>query len=123
MDPPGPKGTQYKVVAEAKPLLRVLRAMDRVPVFDLQRGAVQAYLREHFTHEQVNLLNGDPRGYGWGSHAGELEERVSSVEWIQDLLDLRDADAARKWEMPRRPSNELLLLAEPVRRWPPCSGW
>ncbi|HEX2076474.1 MAG TPA: helicase-associated domain-containing protein [Longimicrobium sp.] len=111
--PPGPKGKQYQVVPEAKPLLRVLRAMDRVPVFDGHRGAVLAYLREHFTHEQVNLLGGDPRGYGWGSRAGELEERVSSVEWIQGLLELRDADAARRWEVPRRPANEPLLLAEP----------
>lgn len=114
MDPPGPKGTQYKVVADAKPLLRVLRGMDRVPVFDLKTNALPPYLVEHFTHEQINLLNGDPRGYGWGSQAGELAERAGSVEWIQELLDLRDADAARKWEAPRRPSNELLLLADPV---------
>jgi hypothetical protein len=113
VDPPGPKGSQHRVVAEAKPLLRVLRAMERVPVFDLQRGAVQAYLREHFTHEQVSLLNGDSYSYGWGSRAGEVEERVSSVEWIQDLLDLRDVDAAARWEMPLHPRNEFPLLANP----------
>ncbi len=113
LDPPGPKGTQYKVVPEAKPLLRVLRAMDRVPVFDAQRGAALAYIREHLTHEQVNLLNGDGRSPGWGSDVGELEERVSSAGWIRALLDLRDADAARKWEMPRRPANEPLMLADP----------
>jgi hypothetical protein len=108
VDPPGPKGTHYRVVEKAKPLLRVLRAMDRVPL-----GAVRAFLSEHLTHEQINLLNGDPHGYGWGSRAGELEERVSSVEWIQSLLDLRDADAARAWEAPRRAGNELLLLGDP----------
>jgi hypothetical protein len=108
MDPPGPKGTLYRVVAEAKPLLRVLRAMDRAPF-----GAVRAYVGEHLTHEQISLLNGEPHRYGWGSRAAELEERVSSVEWIQELLDLRDADAARTWEAPRRPANELLLLADP----------
>ncbi|HEX6039203.1 helicase-associated domain-containing protein [Longimicrobium sp.] len=113
LEPPGPKGRQYKVPADAKPLLRVLRAMDRVPVFDLKDGAAQTYVREHFTHEQVNLLNGHGQSFGWGSHAGELEERVSSAGWIQALLDLRDADAARGWETPRRPSNELLLLADP----------
>lgn len=113
VEPPGPKGSHYRVVAGAKPLLRVLRAMERVPVFDMQRGAVQAYLREHFTHEQVSLLNGDAYSYGWGSRAGELEERASSVEWIQDLLGLRDVDAAARWEMPRHPSNEFPLLANP----------
>lgn len=113
VDPPGPKGTQYKVGADAKPLLRVLRAMDRVPVFELKADALQPYLGEHFTHEQINLLNGDPYSYGWGSRAGELAERAGSVEWIRQLLDLRDADAARNWEVPRRPGNELLLLADP----------
>lgn len=106
--PPGPKGTHYRVVDGARPLLRVLRAMDRVPF-----GAVRAFVGEHLTHEQINLLNGDPYGYGWGSRAGELEERVSSVEWIQSLLALRDADAARTWEAPRRAGNELLLLGDP----------
>lgn len=113
VDPPGPKGTQYKVVPDAKPLLRVLRAMNRVPVFDLKANALQPYLGEHFTHEQINLLNGDSYSYGWGSRAGELAERAGSVEWVQQLLDLRTADAARKWEVPRRPGNELLLLANP----------
>jgi hypothetical protein len=113
VSPPGPKGTQHKVLPEAKPLLRVLRAMDRVPVFDLQRGAVQAYVRAHLTHEQINLLNGDGQSLGWGSNAGELEERVSSAGWIRALLALRDADAARKWEMPRRSSSEALMLADP----------
>lgn len=106
--PPGPKGTHYRVVEDAKPLLRVLRAMDRVPF-----GAVRGFLAEHLTHEQINLLAGDPHGYGWGSRAGELEEQVSSVEWIQSLLDLPDAGAARTWESPRRPGNELLLLGNP----------
>lgn len=105
VNPPGPKGTHYRVVDDAKPLLRVMRAMGRVPF-----GAVRAFLAEHLTHEQINLLTGEVSHYGWGSRAGELEERVSSVEWIQALLDLPDAAAARKWEAPRRPGNELLLL-------------
>ncbi len=113
VSPPGPKGTQHKVVPEAKPLLRVLRAMDRVPVFDLQSGAVQAYVRAHLTHEQINLLNRDGQSLGWGSNVGELEERVTSKGWIQALLDLRDADAARKWETPRRSPSEALMLADP----------
>lgn len=117
VDPPGPKGLQHRVVAESKPLLRVLRALDRVPVFDLGPGAVRAYLREHLTHEQINLLNSNSYGYGWGSRAGDLEEWASSVEWIQALLDLpdadADADAAGKWEGTRRPFNEPLLLADP----------
>lgn len=113
VDPPGPKGAQYKVVPEAKPLLRVLRAMERVSVFSGGRNVVQLYVREHLTNEQVNLLNGDVQGYGWGSRTGELAERVSSVEWAETLLGLRDADAARKWEMPRRAGNEPLLLADP----------
>ena len=113
VDPPGPKGKQHKVVPEAKPLLRVLRAMGRVPVFDVERGAVQAYIREHLTHEQTNFLNSQAHSFGWNSRAGELEERVSSAGWVRVLLDLRDADAARKWEMPRRPANEALMLADP----------
>ncbi|HLM67049.1 MAG TPA: hypothetical protein VK358_05935, partial [Longimicrobium sp.] len=112
-EPPGPKGTHYRVPSGAKPLLRVLRAMDRVAVLDMERGAVQAYAREHLTHEQVNLLNGEAHGYGWGSNVGELDERVSSKGWIQALLGLRDADAARAWETPRRLRNEPLLLANP----------
>jgi Helicase conserved C-terminal domain len=113
MTPPGPKGTHYRLAAEARPLLRVMRAMSRVPVFDLKAGAVEAYLREHFTNDQISLLEGDPHAYGWGSRAAELAERASSVEWIQLLLEMRDADAARAWEAPRRPYNEPQLLADP----------
>lgn len=113
VDPPGPKGKQHKVVPDAKPLLRVLRGMGRVRVFDMERGAVQGYVREHLTHDQVNALNGDGQSYVWGSRADELEERVASAGWIQALLDLRDADAARKWEVPRRTPSEALMLADP----------
>lgn len=113
VSPPGPKGKQYKVVPEAKPLLRVLRAMDRVAVFDLERGATQAYVRTHLTNDQINLLTGSRQSFGWGSNAGELDERVSSAGWVRALLDLRDADAARTWEMPRRAANEALMLADP----------
>jgi hypothetical protein len=113
VEPPGPKGKQHKVVPEAKPLLRVLRAMDSVPVFDLERGAAQAYIRVHLTHEQINYLNSEGHSYAWNSRAGELEERVTSSGWIQVLLELADADAARKWEARRRPQNEAPMLADP----------
>lgn len=113
MDPPGPKGKQHRIVPEARPLLRVLRAMDRVPVFDPGGRPLQAYLQEQFTNEQINLL---AQSRYWGSNAGELADRASSIEWIHALLALGDADAARKWEMPRRSANEPMLLAEPETR-------
>lgn len=110
MTPPGPKGKQHRIVPGAKPLLGVLRAMDRVPVFDLDRGVLGAWLGAHLTHEQINLLSGP--GGEWGSQAGRLQDSASSVEWIQALLEMRDADAARTWEFARRPADEPALLAD-----------
>jgi hypothetical protein len=113
MDPPGPKGKQHRLVPGARPLLRVLRAMNRVPVLDLDTGALGAYLGAHFTYEQMNLLSITAHGAGWRSNAGGLEDMVSSEEWVTALLQLRDASAAHRWEMPRRPASEPMLLADP----------
>jgi hypothetical protein len=118
VDPPGPRGTFHRVRAEAKPLLSAVRAMDRVRVLDKTDTLPEPYLVEHFTFDHLRLLSGRPEsgysGYNWGFDRGPVRSMVSSVDWVREVLELKDADAAQKWESPRRMKIEVATLAAPA---------
>lgn len=111
-DPPGPRGTLYRVRAEAKPLLSAVRAMERVRVLETPGILPEMYLVEHFTFDHLRPLSGKPvtGRDGWGFDRGPVRAMVSSVDWVGQVLELKDAEAAQAWEKPRRMESERMLL-------------
>jgi hypothetical protein len=106
-------GRRYAVPAGARPVHVLLRAMDRVRVLEAPGELPHAYLTEHFSDDQTSRLAGEAvTDYRWGPR-GRDAELVSSVDWVQPVLSLKDADAARRWEQPRRVPGEESSLAVP----------
>jgi hypothetical protein len=106
-------GRRYAVPAGARQVHVLLRAMHRVRVLEAPGELPPAYVTEHFSAAQTSLLSGGVvTGYGWGSRDRDAA-LVSSVDWVQPVLSLRDADEARRWEQPRRAQGEESTLAVP----------
>lgn len=111
--PPSARSTLLAVTPETRRMHVLLRAMGRVRVLDAPGDLPPDYIKEHFTSEQTVLLAGEgPRHHHWGTRAQDAG-RVSTVDWVQAVLDLPDADAARRWEQPRRAAGEEGILAVP----------
>lgn len=111
MEAPGPDGFMHRVPEEVKPLLHALRAMGRARVLDAGGEIPAAYLQAHFTSEQCSRLMNQPAA-SWNG-PGLAARMASSVDWARQVLEFRDAGAARKWEQPRRMPAELATLAVP----------
>jgi hypothetical protein len=107
-------GSRYAVPAGARQVHVLLRAMDRVRVLEAPGALPPAYLTEYFSADQTSRLSGEAvTGYfRWGSR-GQDAELVSSVDWVQPVLSFADADAARRWEQPRRVPGEESSLSVP----------
>ena len=107
-DPPGPRGALWRVRPEAKPLLSAMRAMERIYVLDAPGALPEGYLQDHFTFDHLRRLSGEPvntyGGYGWSIDRAPIAGMVSSTSWVGEVLEL--ANAARRWEQPRRMQGE-----------------
>lgn len=84
-------------------LLKVLRAMSRHSLFDDPAiPALHRYLDEHFSHEEVKCLCGNPSRTAYANvtkHA--LATRVTSAGWPGDLLDANTDARLLAWAAAR----------------------
>jgi len=107
----GARGTLFTATAPFRELLVVLRAMRAIPVLDLGPGewVPPAYLREHFTVDELSRLSGRLSSVWFDtSMAGRL---VSSAEWVESFLALGSPKEVAAWEKARLPRGDAPRLA------------
>lgn len=97
-----------------RPLLTLVRALDRQRIWDVPTAASLAeYLLEHFTSDEL-LRFQNP-----GSHVvtyvdrRALAELATSEEWVEAFLAADTAQKALEWERERLPRGELPRFARP----------
>jgi hypothetical protein len=82
-----------------RPLLKVLRAMDRHPVFDSPKvETLIKYLEDHFTSAEIERLGRAAFGGRVGYTPRQLvASRLASAAWLEGLLEARGASALLAW--------------------------
>ena len=90
---------------EHRPLLLVLRALDRQRIWEVPTTLLD-YLLEHFTVEELIALHG--QGYVSSGYVDRraLAMLASSDEWLEDFLSADTHDHAVSWERARLPRGE-----------------
>ncbi|HEU4452908.1 MAG TPA: helicase-associated domain-containing protein [Longimicrobium sp.] len=97
-----PTGKRLVPRPEYRPLLAVLRGMDRVRVWEVSTPGVLAdYVQEHFTGDETAALLHGPRFRLGLADRRELVGRVSAEEWMEEFLAADTHAKARTWESER----------------------
>ena len=86
--------TRLWVGDERRELVKVLRAMDRHPIFDAPATpALVRYMEEHFTNDEIQVLGSHGHAGGGYANRHTLALRVAFAGWVSDFLDA-DSDTA-----------------------------
>ncbi|MDB4913945.1 MAG: hypothetical protein JWM95_1589 [Gemmatimonadetes bacterium] len=87
-------GTRLRMSDEHRALMKVLRSMDRHPVFDETTPAMLTqYMDEHFSAQDIEILGTHSHGHSRVLRTSMMA-RVAFAGWVSELLDA-DTDGAR----------------------------
>lgn len=79
-------GQRVRIEKDCGPFVRAIRAMLRHDLWNKpDKDTFDLYLREHFTREEQDALNPDPR-YGYASPM-QLARQAASVGWLERFLE------------------------------------
>ena len=108
----GPTGKRLVPHPGHRPLVLVLRALDRQRIWEAPSPAALAeYLREHFTSDEVAAFL--PRqGYAYADRR-EVAAAVAAEEWVEGFLAAETHEQAVAWERERLPPRERPRLVFP----------
>jgi hypothetical protein len=92
-----PSGRRVSMPEERRSLVKVLRALYRHPLFDApSKPALEAYLAEHFTNDEISRLSGVTGRHGAFASRASLASLAGFEGWTGDLLAAKsDAEVAR----------------------------
>ncbi len=88
----------YPTADGIMPFRRFVRALSRHPFFDGDTVDLDAYLPEHLTHAEVQLVQ-DLHGY-YGVRWNEIAKRVSDEAWVLGLLNEKSPALWEKRHVP-----------------------
>ncbi len=111
---PGPKGRMYPHAPELRPLLVVLRAMDRSRPLEGPGGRLlDAYLQDQLSTDETAALSPEQTFRYWVDRAATAA-MVSSVAWIRGFLAAESPGDAVRWEQARMTRGDPARLAFPA---------
>ncbi len=94
--------TRLWVGDERRELVKVLRAMDRHPIFEAPATpALVRYMEEHFTNDEIQVLGSHGHAGGGYANRHTLALRVAFAGWVSDFLDANRDTALAAWATAR----------------------